>query len=199
MCSVNLAMSSSTQCERTRIVDTPRNINADPTLSAFIWPEHPYYSTFHKMSSSQLDSQDNVSLFESELILSTPLESTSDETPEPFTITPDKRHALWDEELDDIWQAWWERKFKGSKQYAQFKSVSWSKPKRAGIWKSFYQAVEIKNGLPKVICRYCSMVYTHPEVNKGGSKHKVGGTSTSTLSRHITKCQKETEESEHQS
>lgn len=138
--------------------------------------------------SSQNESQ--LSLFESELPPSAPTlltidldESTQEsESDQPiFMMDPRKQHALWKMEDHVQWMIWWTRKLCGGPYEKQFQTIPWSKPKRSASWSGFYQAIEIRSGAARAICRICWRVYSYPEGHKSGS-------STSTLARHNSKC-----------
>jgi hypothetical protein len=110
-------------------------------------------------------------------------DSDSDNSSSEFSTSPDKRYAIWKSEKHARWEAWWAENLQGRASRLQFNSIGWAKPRRSPVWDLFYQAVEIKTGLPKVVCQSCWKAYAHPELPKGGS-------STSTLSRHRLRCRR---------
>lgn len=108
-------------------------------------------------------------------------ESDLSVSPTEFSTDPGKQYALWKPEYSTQWQSWWTLKLQGGLYEGQFKRIPWAKPKRSSSWNPFYQAVEIKTGAARAICRNCWKVYSYPEGHNSGS-------STSTLARHNSKC-----------
>jgi hypothetical protein len=182
--------------------------NMTPIHPVFDSLIHPFFGTFMIMPdqaepqelpmSSQLESQDSRSVFDS----GEPLPSSSsaidaddsqgsesdgdsdgDDSPSAFSTSPNKRYAIWKYAQRAQWEAWWAEKLQGNANRLQFESIAWAKPKRSAVWNLFYQAAEIKTGLPKAVCQTCWKAYAHPELRKGGS-------STSTLSRHHLRCRR---------
>jgi len=109
-------------------------------------------------------------------------DSDGNNSPSVFSTSPNKRYAIWKSAQHAQWEAWWAEKLQGHANRLQFDSITWARPKRSVIWDLFYQAIEIKTGLPKAVCQTCWKAYAHPDLRKGGS-------STSTLSRHRLRCQ----------
>lgn len=107
-------------------------------------------------------------------------EDLNDDSLPDFMKTPDKRCVIWEQARHPQWHSWWTRHLDGDR-LTQFARIQWAKPKRSASWNQFYQAMEIKTGAAKSVCRYCWKVYAYPERDSVGS-------STSTLARHQARC-----------
>src|SRR5438045_280686 len=73
---------------------------------------------------------------------------------------------IWKSAQHAQWEAWWAEKLQGHANRLQFDSITWARPKRSVIWDLFYQAIEIKTGLPKAVCQTCWKAYAHPDLRK---------------------------------
>jgi hypothetical protein len=137
---------------------------------------------------SQPESQDSQSAFGFEeppsSSLPTRLPDPNDsegDSPDGFTLSPNKRYIIWREDQHNKWKAYWAHTLLRHPNRAQSESIRWARPKKSQVWNSFYQGIETKTLLPKALCRSCWKAFAHPELRKAGS-------STSTLSRHADKC-----------
>lgn len=86
-----------------------------------------------------------------------------------------------DTEMEDSRQSfvkWWLDTSFGSKKEMADK-IHWDGKKKSELWESFEQVAHEKTGEPKVMCKRCCTVLTHPNLRRGGTSplntHLKGG------------------------
>jgi hypothetical protein len=113
------------------------------------------------------------------------LTGRANDPPPQLQLSPNRHYVIWTEETSGTFEQWLSntpffQAVEHQSEPRKFTMPKWNNNQRRSkekTWDNFYEGVEIHQGVPKVICKYCSTAQNHPNITNQG---------TSNMIRHLT-------------
>lgn len=118
---------------------------------------------------------------------------TADPCPSNLEQIKFGQFVLWTQETADSFEAWFSTTpFARAVQSEKTTPQKWFLPtwnttrRRAkdAAWSHFHEAVEVPQGIPRLICKYCKIVVNHPDLRRDGTTNMTRHLSSASCSRN---------------
>lgn len=128
------------------------------------------------LQSDDLPTLSNTCRTATSVALSDPRQSSQQLAPSSLKRIGPRFHQIWilydtNPEMEQSrlqFTEWWLQTEFGVKKDAKA-SIGWDNKKRSSVWDEFDQVAHEKTGEPKIICKRCHTILTHPQLRRGGT------------------------------